>query len=380
MSHPLDDLPTPSLLLDQRRFERNLARMREHLAPFGVTFRPHLKTPKSIDAARRAIERPDGPAMVSTLEEAEYFAGHGIRDLTYGVGIAPRKLDRIGRIRRQHGADLAILLDSLEQAEAVAAWCEAEAHPLPVLIEIDADGHRAGVKPEHATTLLAIGRSLQQGGAVLRGVLCHAGGSYALSRPEDLRAAAAAERQAAVSAAEILRAAGLPCPVVSIGSTPTALFATDLAGVTEVRAGVYMFGDLVQAGIGSCAVDDIVLSVLTSVIGRQRDKGWTIVDAGWMALSRDRGTAGQATDQGYGLACDLAGRPYPDLLVTEANQEHGIVAVRSGSTAAAPELPLGTLLRILPNHACATAAQHDRYHVLDPDGTVIAEWPRFGGW
>ena len=380
MSHPLDDLPTPSLLLDQRRFERNLARMREHLAPFGVTFRPHLKTPKSIEAARRAIERPDGPAMVSTLEEAEYFAGHGIRDLTYGVGIAPRKLDRIGRIRRQHGADLAILLDSLEQAEVVAAWCKSEAHPLPVLIEIDADGHRAGVKPEHATTLLAIGRSLQQGGAVLRGVLCHAGGSYALSRPEDLRAAAAAERQAAVSAAEILRAAGLPCPVVSIGSTPTALFATDLAGVTEVRAGVYMFGDLVQAGIGSCAVDDIVLSVLTSVIGRQRDKGWTIVDAGWMALSRDRGTAGQATDQGYGLVCDLAGRPYPDLLVTEANQEHGIVAVRSGSTAAAPELPLGTLLRILPNHACATAAQHDRYHVLDPDGAVVAEWPRFGGW
>ncbi len=147
-----------------------------------------------------------------------------------------------------------------------------------------------------------------------------------------------------------------------------------------MRAGVFMFGDLVQAGIGSCAVDDIAVSVLASVIGHQRDKGWTIVDAGWMALSRDRGTSGQKIDQGYGLVCDLAGRPYPDLLVTEANQEHGIVALRPGSGATMPELPLGTLLRILPNHACATSAQHDRYHVLDAAGTVTAEWPRFSGW
>ena len=380
MSRALDELPTPSLLLDQPRFERNLARMRDHLAPFGVSFRPHLKTAKSIDAARRAVSQPDGPGMVSTLEEAEYFAGHGIRDLTYGVGIAPRKLDRVARIRRQHGADLAILLDSLEQADAVAAWCAAEAHPLPVLIEVDADGHRAGVKPEDAETLVAIGRRLQQGGAELRGVLTHAGGSYALSRPADLQAAAAAERLAAVSGAETLRAAGLPCPVVSIGSTPTALFATDLRGVTEVRAGVYMFGDLVQAGIGSCTVDDIAVSVLASVIGHQRAKGWTLIDAGWMALSRDRGTSGQQLDQGYGLVCDAAGRPYPDLLVTEANQEHGIVALRPGSAGTAPDLPLGTLLRILPNHACATAAQHGSYHVLDQDGAVVAEWPRFGGW
>jgi D-serine deaminase-like pyridoxal phosphate-dependent protein len=318
--------------------------------------------------------------MVSTLEEAEYFAARGIRDLTYGVGIAPRRLDRVGRIRREHGADLAILLDNQEQAAAVAAWCAAEAHRLPVLIEVDADGHRAGVAPGDAETLVTLGRRLIEGGAELRGVLCHAGGSYALSRPEALRAAAAAERRAAVTAAECLRAAGLPCPVVSIGSTPTALFATDLAGVTEVRAGVYMFGDLVQAGIGSCAIDDIAVSVLASVIGHQRARGWTLIDAGWMALSRDRGTAGQAVDQGYGLVCDLAGRPYPDLIVTEANQEHGIVALRPGSSAAAPELPLGTLLRILPNHACATAAQYDRYHVLGSDGAVDAEWLRFRGW
>lgn len=99
-----------------------------------------------------------------------------------------------------------------------------------------------------------------------------------------------------------------------------------------------------------------------------------------MALSRDRGTARQAVDQGYGLVCDAAGRRYPDLMVIDANQEHGIVAVRPGSGARLPDLPLGTRLRILPNHACATGAQHDAYEVLDTDNAVVASWPRIRGW
>jgi D-serine deaminase-like pyridoxal phosphate-dependent protein len=195
-----------------------------------------------------------------------------------------------------------------------------------------------------------------------------------------LRRAAEAERAAAVAAAEILRGAGLPCPVVSVGSTPTARYADDLAGVTEVRAGVFMIGDLFQAGVGSCAVDDIALTVLATVIGHQREKGWIITDAGWMALSRDRGTARQAVDQGYGVACDRRGRPYADLIVQDANQEHGILALRKGSPAALPDLPVGARLRILPNHACATGAQHDRYHVMAGDRCTGEVWPRISGW
>lgn len=141
-----------------------------------------------------------------------------------------------------------------------------------------------------------------------------------------------------------------------------------------------MIGDLFQAGIGSCTIDDIALSVLTTVIGHQRDKGWIITDAGWMALSRDRGTARQAVDQGYGVACDGSGQPYPDLIVRDANQEHGILALRPGSTATLPDLPVGARLRILPNHACATGAQHDRYHVITGQTLTGAVWPRINGW
>ena len=167
---------------------------------------------------------------------------------------------------------------------------------------------------------------------------------------------------------------------MSVGSTPTATFARALDGVTEVRAGVYVFFDLVMAGLGVCALDDIAVSVLASVIGHQADKGWIITDAGWMAMSRDRGTASQRVDQGYGVVCDLDGRPIDDLIVVDANQEHGIVAHRDGGAVDCARFPVGTLLRILPNHACATAAQHPAYHVIAGEPVVEAVWPRFSGW
>jgi D-serine deaminase-like pyridoxal phosphate-dependent protein len=210
--------------------------------------------------------------------------------------------------------------------------------------------------------------------------MTHAGSSYSLQNQASFEAMAEQERSGIVAAAAALRAAGLPCPEVSVGSTPTAHFARDLAGVTEVRAGVFMFFDLVMAGIGVCDIGDIALSVLATVIGHQHDKGWIIVDAGWMAMSRDRGTARLAVDQGYGVVCDLAGNPIPDLIMVDANQEHGILAGRPGAQSSAPKLPVGAMVRIFPNHACATGAQHDRYYVVDQGRTVSAIWPRIHGW
>ena len=119
------------------------------------------------------------------------------------------------------------------------------------MIEIDSDGHRSGVQPEDAV-LIEIGQVLHEGGAKLKGVLTHAGSSYDLNTPEALQKLAEQERRLSVRAAERLRAAGLPCPEVSVGSTPTALSAQSLDGVTEVRAGVYVFFDLVMANVGVC--------------------------------------------------------------------------------------------------------------------------------
>jgi D-serine deaminase-like pyridoxal phosphate-dependent protein len=375
----LQDLATPCLVLDRERMARNIARLQGRLAPFGVTLRPHLKTAKSIDVARRLYPDEPGPITVSTLAEAEYFASHGFSDITYAVGLAPDKAARAMRLRGR-GVDLKVVLDTVEQARALASASAAMGVTPAALIEIDSDGHRGGLVP-HDPAIGDVAAALRDGGATVAGVLTHAGESYGLRTPEALAEAAEGERAAAVTAAAQLRALGHDCPVVSVGSTPTAHFARNLDGVTEMRAGVYMFFDLVMHGIGVCSLDDIAVSVLATVIGRKPEKGWILVDAGWMALSRDRGTASQAVDQRYGVVCDLEGRPHPDLLVAEASQEHGILAIRAGSDQPLPDLPVGARVRILPNHACATSAQHEAYEVVCGDSPVVeARWPRMRGW
>lgn len=374
----LSEAPTPSLILSVDKLDRNLNRMKAALEGKGVSFRPHLKTAKSVDVAARVVP-PQGAATVSTLKEAEVFAAAGVQDLLYAVGIAPQKLPRVSALSKS-GINISVLIDSVEQAEAVSAECRRAKVHLPAFLEIDCDGHRSGMRPDDAPTLLKVARALTDG-AELRGVLTHAGLSYESRGAEDAARWAERERLAAVSAADVLRQAGYACPAVSVGATPTALHARDLSGVTEVRAGVFMFFDLVQTGIGVCGQDDIALSVLATVIGDQRESRRITIDAGWMALSRDRGTAAQEIDQGYGIVCDLQGVPFQDLLVLDANQEHGVIGLRPGSTAPLPELPVGARVRILPNHACATAAQHDGYLVVEGRSEqVSAYWPRFHGW
>ena len=328
----LRTLPTPALILDCDRLERNARRMRERLAAKGTTLRLHVKTGKNVEVARIAIGADTGPITVSTLAEAEYFIGHGFTDILYAVGIVPAKLARVAELRAR-GVDLKVIVDSVDAASTAAAA------RVPALIEIDSDGHRAGVRPDEAR-LIDVAKAL---GAMCMGVMTHAGDSYNVRGDDAIRAVAAREREAVVESARRIREAGLQSPIVSVGSTPTGLFGESFEGVTEVRVGVYVFFDLVMAGLGVCKVDDIAISVLGSVIGHQRERNWIITDTGWMAMSRDHGTASHAVDQGYGLVCDAQGVPLDDLIVVEANQEHGIIARRDAGAVDFTRFPIGTL-------------------------------------
>ena len=371
------DLPTPCLLLDRAKLEANLTGMTERLRRHGVALRPHLKTAKSIDVARLALADNFGGIAVSTLNEASYFFGHGVRDITYAVGLAPAKMDQVFALRTT-GADIGVIIDN-----AVAARAAAEAAPhslgLKVLIEVDTGGGRGGVAPA-SEELLEIGAKLDGApGLELQGLLTHAGQAYDCRSVAAIAAVAEEERAGVAAAARRLRDAGLPCPVVSVGSTPTALQGRQFTDVTEVRAGVYMFMDLFQAGIGVCRLDDIAISVLTSVIGVRRSDNRALIDAGALALSLDRSTAAlEGADAGYGLVCDERGRPLDGLSVAAVNQEHGFVC----GEAPLPfeSVAVGARLRILPNHACMTAAMHSHYNVVDGEDEVAAVWPRTGGW
>lgn len=375
----ISTLETPCLILDRKTLRKNISGLNNRMRRLGVNLRPHGKTAKNIDIINMALEGQPGGITVSTLKEAEYYLSHGVTDIVYAVGVAPVKLDRIaGMIKK--GGKITLILDSIEQVKFVAAKGQQYGLTIPVLIELDCDGHRSGVTLSDSL-LVDIGQLLhRERGVALAGVLTHAGESYQCRSIEEIRGLAETEREVAVKCSERLRKHGLPCPIVSVGSTPTANFAEDLTGVTEVRAGVYMFYDLVMAGLGVCDTSDIAVSVLTSVIGHQTRKGWVITDAGWMALSRDRGTASQKTDQGYGLVCDIDRDELNNLTVSGTNQEHGIISDRSNREIAWNSFEIGSMVRILPNHACATGAMYDRYYITDGSRQIIDVWHRVNGW
>ncbi|UYN97729.1 MAG: alanine racemase [Enhydrobacter sp.] len=374
----IDDLPTPALILDRAVLRRNLKRMSDRLRNAGVALRPHVKTAKSIEIGRMAVEGHDGRITVSTLAEARYFAQGGFKDILYGVGVVPSKLAAVSELRRQ-GIGLRIVTDNMAVAQAICA-AAAGGDTFSVFIEIDSGGGRAGLPAPELPGLLDIARILHAApGVEFAGVMTHAGHSYHECTADGIAAVAEQERRAVVGAAEKVRAAGIPCPIVSAGSTPTATHSRNFEGITEMRPGVYVFNDLDQSLIGSCGAEDIALTVLASVIGHYPHRNQMLIDAGALALSKDISAQEFQPKVGYGT---IAEAPAANMAVVACSQEHGFV----GADDPLPygNMPVGTRVRVLPNHACITAAAYDRYYVVDSelDGgrSVVDVYDRINGW
>lgn len=375
----LQTIETPALVLDLDRLEANAARMQQRMDAHGVALRPHLKTAKSARVAEWAIACGARGIAVATLQEAEYFLGKGITDIQYPVCIVPGKFERAARLLRQ-GAQLGVILDSLTVAQALAEFAQREKLVFKVYLEIDCGEHRTGFSLPDETFLVAA-QLLQASEYVdFRGVLTHGGQSYHCTSIEQVRMVAEQERVAAVEAAEILRKAGIACPEVSVGSTPTACYGESFEGATEVRAGVYLFGDLFQSALGTCDRSSLAISVLATVISRNPVKNTLVVDAGGLALSKDRSRVAGGPDTGYGLLAAPEGNLLtPDTPVFDVHQEHG--EVRSDASPQLTELQVGSRVRIYPNHACMTAAMYDRYYVVRGTVTdVLHLWDKTQGW
>jgi D-serine deaminase-like pyridoxal phosphate-dependent protein len=380
----LTDLPTPALILDLDRLERNCERMIRRAAELRVALRPHLKTAKSADVARLATRRQlgGGAITVSTLAEIEYFARNGFKDITYAVGIASQKIPALAQLQRRYGLRINLLSDSVQAVEELAEQAEAVGERFALFIEIDSGGGRGGV-PADGPELMAMARAVQASQMLsFAGVLTHAGQSYDATSIEAIRKIAEAERAAVTRAAARLREDDIEVPVVSVGSTPTATHATALEGVTEMRPGVYTLCDLAQVSLGSCSLDDIAVSVLATVIGHNPRSQRTLIDAGALALSKDLSGNRFGAKVGYGLVCSITGdTPIQRTYVAEVHQEHGLIAGAEQFDMMAARYPLGTRVRILPNHACLTAAPYDQYYVVrGEDACVLAVWSKATGW
>ena len=359
----LDDLPTPCFVVDVERLQANIDRMAARAARHGVRLRPHVKTHKCLEIGEMQRRAGARGITVATLYEARIFAHHGFDDILWAF---PVILNRLGEILEVAAMTrLALLIDSHEAIDAL----ESSGTRHPVWLKVDCGYRRAGVDPtsEHAVQLatrLAGSPSLD-----FEGILTHSGQAYQCRSPDEAAAVAETERSVMAAFAARLTGAGVSVPQVSVGSTPASSRATDLAGVSEIRPGNYVFHDRMQVEIGSCEIRDCAATILTSVVSSQPGATHCVIDAGALALSKDPGN--QGGDPGFGaiFADYEAGTIEKDLHVSSLSQEHGILD---------RALPVGTRLRLLPNHSCLTAA-HFEEAVVVRGAEVVGRWRIWSG-
>ena len=368
----LTETSTPAFLVDRAIVQRNCDAMRAKARESAVAFRPHVKTHKTVEIGRMQHAGATGPITVSTLAEAEYFADDGFRDITYAFPIATSadKLARAAKLAARIDR-LSLLLDSEEALRALEAYGKAQGVTFDAFLKIDCGYHRAGVdpgSPDSVRLALAMARSES---VRFQGLLTHAGHSYNARDAQEVRRVAAEEAGCLTRFRALLASEGVGDAWRSVGSTPTAAVVDRFSECDEVRPGNYVFFDGFQATLGSCTLADVAVSVLTTVVGSYPDRRSIIIDAGALALSKDLSPSHIDPHFGYGLVCDLNLNPLP-MRIEALSQEHGKVTVQS-------HVPVGTRLRIVPNHSCLTAAMYDEYQIVDR-GRVVDRWKPVRGW
>ena len=368
-------LQTPCLLLDLARIRRNAARMSEVARRNNVRLRPHVKTHKCIEVARIQTEGHDGAITVSTLAEARAFAMHGFNDITYAVPIERGKFDRAIEILKS-GVKLNLLTDDAATVNDLEAAAGKAGVRFDVFVKIDSGTHRVGVEP-HTPEAIEIPRQLSDAKNLnFAGILTHAGHSYDAKSAARILEVAQHERDAMVALAERLRADGIDVPTVSIVSTPTMSTVDHLHGIDEIRPGNYIFFDNFQATLGSCSFEDTALTVLAAVIHKDVSRRKLVIDAGAIALSKDRGPVGIDPRCGYGRVLDVEGNE-TGMRVTGLSQEHG--EIEAGEIDVFDRLKVGDRVRVLANHSCLTAAQHSHFNVFE-NGEIVDRWEIHRGW
>jgi D-serine deaminase-like pyridoxal phosphate-dependent protein len=355
----IHDLPTPALLLDLEALDRNLSRMAQRAEQLGVALRPHIKTHKCIEIGRRQRELGARGITVATLPEVRAFAEHGFDDITWAFPVVLTRLEEVRTL-----AARIILRLVVDTPEAVSAL-EGMGAPLHVWLKVDCGYHRAGVEP-HAAASRDLARAIHESATLtFDGILTHSGHAYVGPTQRESARAAVQERDVMVEFAARLRDDGVPVAGISVGSTPAMNAVDHLEGITEARPGNYAFYDFTQVSLGSCTVTDCAVTVLASVVSSQAGGRHAVVDAGALALSKDAGHGNLPHATMGEIYADYGtGTLHPDTRLVAVSQEHGVVS--------AP-LPVGSRVRILPNHSCLTAACFDEYHVVQGE-VVVDRW------
>jgi D-serine deaminase-like pyridoxal phosphate-dependent protein len=339
---------TPALVVDEAILDANIARMADFTSRAGLVLRPHVKTHKSLEIARRQRAAGAQGITVATLSEALVFAEAGFDDIFVAY---PLWIDDFRGAALEDLLERSSIMVGIDSADAVSQLARegfASRTNFSVMVEVDSGHHRSGVQPADAGQLAA---AALDAGLAVAGVFTFPGHSYS---PDARSSAAKDEHDALEAAVDSLADRDIPARVVSGGSTPSLEFATSSV-LTEVRPGVYVFGDAQQWELGTCAPETIALTALATVMSRSPDH--LILDTGSKVLGADRA----AYSTGFGRLLD-----HPDARLTGLSEHHGTVI--------GVDLPIGTRVRVVPNHVCATVNLADEYLVHSPD-SALSTWP-----
>lgn len=375
----LDNLATPVVVVDALRLRRNLRAMQSKADSRGVALRPHIKTHKSVEIARKQLDLGAIGITASKPDEARCFAQAGISSITLAYPVIDaRRLDAL--LEATRGGDLRTIADSDEGVSALAQAAAAHSRRLPVYMKVDVGLGRVGVVPGSRRALDLARRIASTNQLEFRGLLSHAGHAYAAVDAEGVRDVARQERTLLGDLARRLHdQAGLAVPELSVGCTPTALACYDeLDGLSEMRPGNYAFLDRMAIAQGLASWDDLALYVLATVVSV--NDHYAIVDAGSKVLSSDGGPHGSDRLRGFGAAIlpnvsDSAPSGEP-LLVEKLSEEHGFVALPRHGTSPQSDrgtIRLGDRLRLYPNHSCPVVNLADRVALLD-DRSGSVRW------
>lgn len=371
----LQTLKTPCLILDIERVRKNAERVSGIALRNNVSLRPHIKTHKCVEIAKIATAEHSGAVTTSTLAEVRTFTKKGFNDFTYAMPIESGKFSEVIEIVKS-GVKLNLLTDDLQTIKELNEEAKKAGSKMNVFVKIDCGYHRVGVEP-HTPEAFELPKFINEASNLrFVGILTHAGHSYHAKSVQEIAEIAIQERDLMVAYAEKLRGFGIAVPCVSIGSTPTINHIDHLRGIDEVRPGNYIFFDVFQATLGSCGFDDCALTVLTAVTHRNQETKKIVVDAGAIALSKDRGPVEFDLNCGYGRVLDLDGKEF-GLRIESLSQEHGTFFVTDDDTF--DRLKIGSRVRILANHSCLASAQHTHFNILE-DGKIVDQWEIHRGW
>jgi D-serine deaminase-like pyridoxal phosphate-dependent protein len=343
------DLQTPCLVVDRDVLETNLAAMAAHARDHGVALRPHAKTHKCVEIARRQVELGAVGLTVATVGEGEVFADAGFTDLfiaypVWAAGVRGTRLRALAeRVTLRVGADSS---EGLEVLARALSGVDAE-----VVVEVDSGHHRTGVESPHAGQVAAAARRI---GLRVAGVFTFPGHSYG---PGQRERAAADEARALLQADAALRRAGVGASLRSGGSTPTVAL-LDQGALNEMRPGVYVFNDAQQVELGAAGWEAVALTAAATVVSRHGRN--LVLDAGSKVLGGDR----PAWATGYGRLPD-----HPEARVSALSEHHATVTFpQDGSL---PEL--GSVVRLAPNHVCVAVNLANEL-VVTAAGAVVDQW------